>query len=384
MRKVTACFYAFSFFDDFILIYPLYAVMFADNGLSAYKISSLLIAWSLTAFLLEVPSGSIADKYSRRQVLIAGILLRAIGYSFWLFQRNYPGFLIGFILWGVKSALTSGTEEALVYDELKQADELPSYAKVTGRMQTLSLIAIALASFAASGLAHHGYSLILVLSIISVLVAGSAIYLLPRTDPAKSVEGTRYLEYLKEGIKQVGQSPKVIFIIAFMSIVAGLGAVDEYFGLFFRDKGFTNTGIAFWTGIITLMGALGGFFAHRLVNKRFRAEASLILWAGLLFATAISPKAVAPFLLGFYFMFLVAVQVLFNAHLQKEIADKTRATVTSVGGFTSELFALAAFGVVSVGANHINYAYGYKLISGVVILSALLLLLYNRRAKVVI
>lgn len=55
VNKIKSLFYTFSFFDEFILIYPLYAVMFADKGLSATQISTLFIVWSLTSFLLEVP-----------------------------------------------------------------------------------------------------------------------------------------------------------------------------------------------------------------------------------------------------------------------------------------------------------------------------------------
>lgn len=384
LRKTVFSLYAFSFFDDFILIYPLYTIMFADAGLGAFKISSLLAAWSFTSFILEVPSGSIADKYPRRQVLIMGMILRAVGYGFWLFHRTYLGFLIGFILWGIKSALTSGTVEALVYDELSKQQKLPLYAKITGRMQSLGLMAVAAASFGASALAHKGYNLILALSIASVLAAALAIYLLPKAKLVRPVEEAKYADYLQDGVKQVLRSPKILYIMGFMSIVAGLGAIDEYFSLFFKEKAFTNAGIAFWTAVITLLGSLGGFFAHKVERKRFHTEWLLVVWAALLFGTTIVPKMVAPIMLGLYFMFFVATQVVFNAHLQNEIADKTRATATSVGGLTSEVFALMAYGIVGLGAHHSGYAYAYKLVAGAVVVAAAALFLYNRRAKVVL
>ena len=384
VRRLTAKFYIFSFFDDFILIYPLYTVMFADSGLSPYKITSLLVAWSLTAFLLEVPAGALADKFPRRHVLIVGIVLRAIGYGFWFFQRTYVGFLIGFLLWGVKSALTSGTEEALVYDELNRVDNLSLYAKVTGKMQTLSMFAVVLASLGASTLAHRGYGLILVLSVTAVSVSGIAIYLLPKAPIVMANEETKYLKYLKEGIAAVVQKPKVLYIVMFMSVVAGLASVDEYFSLFFKEKGYTNTGIAFWTAVIFMFAAVGSFFAHKLEDKKLPLTSLLVLWAILLFFAAIASKPLAPILLGFYFMFFAAVQVIFNAHLQKEVSDKIRATATSVGGLTSELLALVAFGIVGFGASVSDYSYGYKLIAVAVVLSAVTLYSYNLRAKVVL
>ena len=53
-----------------IPFYALYAVLFADHGLTVAQISSLFAIWSLTGFLLEVPSGALADIVSRRGLLM--------------------------------------------------------------------------------------------------------------------------------------------------------------------------------------------------------------------------------------------------------------------------------------------------------------------------
>lgn len=38
-------------------IFGLYALLFADAGLSTTSITVLLVVWSVTAFVLEIPSG---------------------------------------------------------------------------------------------------------------------------------------------------------------------------------------------------------------------------------------------------------------------------------------------------------------------------------------
>ena len=40
---------------DLIPLCAVYALLFSDNGLSTAEISSLLVIWSVTAFVLEVP-----------------------------------------------------------------------------------------------------------------------------------------------------------------------------------------------------------------------------------------------------------------------------------------------------------------------------------------
>jgi hypothetical protein len=65
-RRLAGTPYAYAFLDDFVLLYPAYPLLFADNGMSGWQISSLFVLWSATGILLEVPSGVWADSRSRR------------------------------------------------------------------------------------------------------------------------------------------------------------------------------------------------------------------------------------------------------------------------------------------------------------------------------
>lgn len=159
MKSLFTRIYAFVFLNDFILIYPLYAVMFTDHGLSAAQVASILAVWSGVVFVLEIPSGVLADKYSRRKILFWAQISRAIGYGVWIVFPSYWGFLTGFVLWGIKSALIHGTFEALVFDELKAEGEEGQYAKVMSRVRALAFLAILLASAAASLAVLLGYQI---------------------------------------------------------------------------------------------------------------------------------------------------------------------------------------------------------------------------------
>ena len=122
-RAFLARAYAFRFLDGFVLIYPLYTVMFAARGLSPSQVAAALMAWSVTGFFLQIPMGVLADRFSRRWMLCLGQVLRGLGFAIWIVQPNFTGFLIGMVLWGVKSAMTNGVFEALVYDELHAIGE---------------------------------------------------------------------------------------------------------------------------------------------------------------------------------------------------------------------------------------------------------------------
>ena len=72
VRRLTVTLYGYVFLDDFVLLYPVYALLFSDTGLSLWQISSLFALWSITGVLLEVPSGAWADAVSRRTLLWLG------------------------------------------------------------------------------------------------------------------------------------------------------------------------------------------------------------------------------------------------------------------------------------------------------------------------
>ena len=80
MRGFLVRLYAFTALQESMVIYPFYAVMFVDHGLTAPEISVLFAAWAGIVLLLEVPSGVLADRLSRRMILCAAQWIRAAGH----------------------------------------------------------------------------------------------------------------------------------------------------------------------------------------------------------------------------------------------------------------------------------------------------------------
>lgn len=151
-RALAARIIAFSGLGDFIPFYAVYALLFSDAGLSLGEISSLFVIWSVTAVVLEVPTGAWAETVSRRLLLFLGPVLHALGFASWILSPNYLGFALGFVLWGAGSALVSGTIEAFVYDELAAVGATRSYAGLMGFAGSASTVGILAATFLAAPL----------------------------------------------------------------------------------------------------------------------------------------------------------------------------------------------------------------------------------------
>ncbi|MGW4500738.1 MFS transporter [Micromonospora sp. NPDC004336] len=174
VRRLAATLYGYAFLGELVLLYPLYALLFSDTGLSVWQISSLFVIWSASSILLEVPSGAFADAVSRRLPLGLAPLVTAAGFALWVLVPSYPAFAVGFVLWGAGGALASGALEALVFTELDRLGAAGRYARLTGRAKTAETLGV-LASILLAGpvFAVGGYPGVGAASVLACLLAAA-------------------------------------------------------------------------------------------------------------------------------------------------------------------------------------------------------------------
>lgn len=105
----------------------------------------------VTVLLFEIPTGVLADVYSRRSSTILGVAL--IGASF-LFEGSFPLFsivLVSQIIWGIGWTFISGAHDAWIADEIGAEAAAPLYLRATsvGLIGNLAAIpvSVALAGF---------------------------------------------------------------------------------------------------------------------------------------------------------------------------------------------------------------------------------------------
>jgi MFS family permease len=359
--------YAFSFFDAFILVYGLYTLLFVQSGVSPAGVGLLLGVWSTTAFVLEIPTGIIADKYSRRHILFFAQVVRALGYAVWLLFPNFLGFLVGFILWGVKSAFTSGAFQGLVYDHLKDEGREADYARVIGRTKAASYAGITAAALAASLAVHFGgYRLVLAVSVVAGLIAGAVIITF---NPPRShtVEATVHpIEILKTGVKVIWSDGLALTLVIFVGIVHGFGgAIDEYFPIFGSLAPIPLATIPLFMALLSATQAMVAMFVHRF-------EKAPLVWLYMLFTLMGAVMVTASLILGLGALALLCVfngiygivSTTVEVRIQHRIPSAVRATATSVQGLVVEIAVLAVyfgFGLVAQIASYDRAFLGFGL-----------------------
>ena len=373
MRRFLINIYAYSFFTDFILIYPIYAVMFMDFGLTPLQISILFMAWAGTAFVFEVPSGVFADKYPRKNILIFAEATRIVGYLLWLFFPSFIGFLLGFVLWGIKSAFTSGTYESLIYDELKVMGQEGNYTKIIGRTQGIHFASMLLAGVGASLAIRFGYSIVLLLSILSLAFSSLTLSLLPRADAVQSTQEKRYFHILREGLRFAFSHSSVLRIIVFVAFAQTLfGALDEYWSIFAYQVGLPLAGIGLFHTMYDGVQALATLIAHRAERLPQQLFYLFFLINGilLLIASTIFTVLTLPILFIFCFLFTITDIVMYTK-LHHQIPSATRATIASVRGFFVELGSILVFLFFGLFAKVLGYQYSFVAFGWIIIIIGL-------------
>ncbi|MEV0640561.1 MFS transporter [Streptomyces sp. NPDC050619] len=353
MRRLSATLYGYAFLDDFVLLYPVYALLFSDTGLSLWQISSLFALWSLTGVLLEIPSGAWADAVSRRTLLWLGPLLTAVGFALWVIVPSYWAFALGFVLWGAGGALGSGALEALVYDELDRLGAAHRYARVMGRSRAARVLAtMASVGLAAPVFALGGYPAVGAASVLACLLAAATATrfpehrLPPKDGGGDGDDGWGWVTTLRAGLAEAHGDRSVRGALLLVPAVAAVwGALDEYTPLLIRATGVADGTVPYlilliWAG--ATVGSLLAGAAERLNTTGFAvvlAGAALALAAGALTRTPAGIALVALAFGGFQL-----AEVLADARLQQRIDSTGRATLTSVAGLGTELVTLAVYG----------------------------------------
>ncbi|XVV02840.1 MFS transporter [Actinosynnema sp. CA-248983] len=324
-------------------IYPLYALLFADTGMSDGQISLLFAIWSTVAVVAEVPFGALADRFSRRGALVAAGVLQACGYALWTAVPGFWTFAAGFVLWGLGGALVSGAMEALLHDGLTAVGAADAFGQVLGRVTAAGLLAQIPAALAATVLfTTGGYSLVGWISVATCLAAAALAARLPET-PRPEPES--WPATLRSGLAESSAVPAVRRAVIAVAVLTGIDALEEYFPLMAQDWHVPTALVPIAILAIPLAGAAGAATAHtrRHIAQLLALSALLLALAGFLRHPA--GLALVAVSYGLYRLVLVIAET----RLQHHITGPARATVTSVAGLGSEVAAYAVYATWTLG-----------------------------------
>ncbi|MBM7080648.1 MFS transporter [Micromonospora humida] len=386
VRRLSVTLYGYLFLSDLVLLYPVYVLLFSDTGLTVGQISALFVIWSVTAIVLEVPSGAWADAVSRRLLLCLAPLLTGACFALWVLAGSWWAFALGFVLWGAGGALGSGALEALVHTELDRLGAAGRYARTMGRGRTAGVLGV-LASMVLAGpvLAAGGYRAVGAASVLSAVLAAAVATRFPEhrsvpppTAPADGPAGPGWRAGLRAGLAGARADRRVrAAVLLVPAVTAVWGVLDEYAPLLARDTGVAASTVPLLLLPVWLGMTVGGLLAPAAERLTDRGYAALLTLAAVALAAGAAVRHPGGFLLlGVAFCALQLATVLADARLQDRITGPGRATVTSVAGMGTDLAMVVAYAgyplVAATGGHPLAFvaaAVPYLLVAGVLAVS---------------
>ncbi|MER6574106.1 MFS transporter [Nonomuraea sp. NPDC001023] len=360
--------YVYTFLGEFVLLYPVYTLLFTDSGLSVAETSSLFVIWSVTGMVLEIPSGAWADAVSRRLLLFLGPLLAGAGFALWVLFPSYWAFALGFVLWGAEGALVSGAFEALAYEELERRGLQGRYAAVMGRAHSIGIAAAASAiALATPVFAVGGYPAVGVASVAACLLCAATALTLPERRPARATSTDsdgRYLAVLRAGVTEARTDRNVLEAIVLISVVTAIwGALEEYVPFLAAATGAPRTAVPLLVLAVWVGAAAGGLLAGPARRLSERSFALVLALAALAMAAgALVPHPAGFLLVASAFGAFQMAGVVADTRLQERVSGDQRATVTSVAGLGTNVVTLAVYTAYGAGSPFLSHGTTFALL----------------------
>lgn len=346
--------------------YGIEKLFMTDIGIDAFGVGVVTVMALVITLTFDIPSGMLADKWSRKGTLVLSALALAISSLLLGVSDGLLLYIIGYVFYGFYVVCTSGTYQAIIYDSLIDEGRQKEFSKINGRAHALFLISAGVANIASGFIANaFDYRITFYITLASCLL--NIVVLMSMYEPKihRAENKERVIIELPRALRAISRI-KILSVLAIVvSVLAAVEVFKQDFGqLYFLRYASSPQVIGILWAAYAFTWALGSFIAHR-----FTAKLDALIYATILPLIAMSFIDTAASL-GLFMLQAVAAAALVN-QIQARIQDATpshvRASVLSVlsfagtavsipasltiGGIMREYDALAALHFVAVIAS---------------------------------
>ncbi len=143
-RRLVAGLLLFAMFnssDVFLLL------KMKESGLTDVAVIGIYIFYNLIYALMAYPVGILADKLGLKKIFLSGLIIFAIVYAGFAFNKNLVIFFILFFLYGLYAAATEGIAKAWITNIVDKKETATAIGTYTGFQSICALVASSLTGF---------------------------------------------------------------------------------------------------------------------------------------------------------------------------------------------------------------------------------------------
>ncbi len=330
--------YLFKFFKNMHFFSAVLVPFFILWGeISFTEIMILQAIFTFSVFLLEVPTGVIADWFGRKTSLIFAGITSIIAPLIYVSYPNFWIFALAEFVWAIGAALISGADSALIYDSLKATNDEKKSKKILSRYGSFGLTGILVAALIGGLIAQlWGPRMPMLFTTFPMIAALAVAFTFKEPKEYKKKKAESYWKTLNEGVKYL-RGHKVLQILAFDYVVVGTLAffLIWVYQVILQDY---NVSLG-WFGLVHAGIVIGEILVLNNVSrieKLFGGKKNYLTYSALLVGVLFLFLAFVPniyiVVLSIFFIgaFGLTRKHLFSSYLNKFIESHNRATVLSV------------------------------------------------------
>ncbi|MEQ8674022.1 MAG: MFS transporter [Aggregatilineales bacterium] len=144
-RRVLRVYYLFRVIAPFVFAMWLTVVsLYFTTRISSdpFQLAILVVVLESSTLFFEIPTGVLADVYSRKWSIVIGYVIWGVGFLIQGLVQTYSIVLISQAIWGLGFTFVSGAPEAWLVDELGDEDATPVFIRGAQIGQVASILGI--------------------------------------------------------------------------------------------------------------------------------------------------------------------------------------------------------------------------------------------------
>lgn len=378
-KKDILKFKVFFVLSKVLLFIPVFVVFFQSKGLSFGEISLLKTITFISIIIMEIPGGVIGDRYGYKSSVIIGLILLSISCFLNTIGVSFSIFFIAAILWGIGSALISGSDIAWFYSYLKSIRQEENYSKIWGDFtfynQLVTAICMVISSFLFKLNENIPYIFNGIIFFVSIFMA----FLIKKES---MIREKKEHGLFKLNIKNAFSTNLVIIICCSILFSALIVFVFDTYQVRLSNDHFPISFNGTLYALFVIITGLGAKAAYKFENKNKQNVNTLII-LGIVQSISIALLAfkfgsVYTIVIFAFQEFIFGVFNVFSSSLLNKMIDsKNRASFLSLLSLCVSLVKTMIYPVFGSFVDHFEIEKTYGIISLIMFLPLLLILLSN-------
>jgi len=359
-----------SFFEAMWFPEPIWILYFISTGLNLEQIGILVGILFITQVIFEIPSSIWADRYSRKNILVIGMIFWLIAQIFFL-GNSFISFVLMSLFSGISSAFASGTEAAITYDTLLNLGREKEYDHIKSKIQGIFFIGRAVAVIVGVLAYTYDHKLPFLLSVITAILAIILLFLLKEPKFHKS-SGT-HSRQIKEGLKFLLANEKVwLIILVFSLISASSNMLYNYYQPVFDFAGLPIIYFIYVYLAVNIVSLIGSISYTKLA-KVFSNNGILVLYLLATLAVSLSFASgklilILPLILLLSFCF-GSHDIYVTSLINEIVPSSHRATTISIQSLISKIMMSVLMVIIGQIVNNYSIFWGMIFNAGVVLVA---------------